>query len=87
MIPLGQLLLVPELSKGQVHALGKQLSVFPRLCAHSVIENLGNNWFTFFSSVSSEILMDTRTATAELGWTANPPSGVSSACPADPYVI
>jgi len=31
--------------------------------------------------------MDTRTATAELGWTANPPSGVSATCPADPYAI
>ncbi|OXB83448.1 UNVERIFIED_CONTAM: hypothetical protein H355_006295 [Colinus virginianus] len=32
--------------------------------------------FEFFPScVSPETLMDTRTATAELGWTANPPSG------------
>lgn len=45
--PLGHLLLIPELSKGQVHALGKQLSVFPHLCAHKVVENLGNNYFTF----------------------------------------
>lgn len=82
-----ELLLIPELSKGQVHALGNQLNVFPHLCAHKVMENLGDNCLLTFSSVSSETLMDTRTATAELGWTANPPSGVSATCPADPYGI
>lgn len=49
---------------------------------------VANRWFSLsFSFFAAETLMDTRVATAELGWTAYPNSGVSPLLPTHVYII